>query len=57
MGVVDVIFGALLLAIVIVIRYAWTHRKITPQRKRIKLDRNGERYGKSRAAERDWGKK
>ena len=54
--IVDIIAAVVLLAILALFRYVWKHRKITPKRKRVKLERNGERYGKSRAAERDWGK-
>lgn len=56
MGVVDIIAAIILLAILALFRYVWKHRKIAPKRKRVKLERKGERYGKSRAAERDCNK-
>lgn len=56
MGIIDAIAIAFLLAIVALLRYAWKHRKRTVKRtvKRVPLERTGERYGKSRAAEREW---
>ena len=57
MNIIDAIVIAFLLAIVALFRYAWKHRKRTVKRKRVPLERTGERYGKSRAAEREWIKR
>ena len=54
--IVDILVLGALAAGFYVIWYAWKHRKRTQPRKRVKLDRIGERYGKSRAGEREWGK-
>lgn len=56
MGVIDLIVAAVLLAILALFQYVWKHRKRTVKRKRVPLERVGERYGKSRAAEREWNK-
>lgn len=56
--VIDAIMGGLILAALIVLWYAWKHRKQPkPQRTMPtmqRLERIGERAGKSRAAEREW---
>lgn len=54
--IVDIIAAVVLLAILALFRYVWKHRKITPKRKRVPLERR-ERYGKAKAAERNWGHK
>lgn len=56
MGVVDWIALAILVAIIKLFHYVWTHRKVNSPAKRVKLERK-ERIGKSRAAEREWGKR
>lgn len=56
MGVVDLIALAIIIAIVKLFHYVWTNRKRNSPAKRVKLERK-ERIGKSRAAEREWGKR
>lgn len=56
MTVADWIVLALLAAIVKLLHYVWTNRKRTLKRKRVPLERR-DRIGKSRAAEREWGKR
>lgn len=57
MAVIDWIALAICLAIIKLFHYVWTNRKRTVKRKRIPLERVGERHGKSRAAEREFGKR
>lgn len=56
MGIVDLIALAIVVGIIKLFHYVWTHRKVNSPAQRLKVERK-ERIGKSRAAEREWGKR
>ena len=54
--VIDIIAAAAIIGAIAVARILWKNRRRNVIRKRVPLERR-ERIGKSRAAEREWGKR